>query len=247
MATFDDLKKLRGITFNTFSGYRENVPEFIPITYPETTPEFDYGKISHGLDKDVSEYDPEDLLITSNYWTGSDYSGTTVELSNYEVFLEDYKDLLGTGIFRVYGGYSTFSIAISVRWLLNPDNEERADEIIEVLRDLDGYPVISDDHLSEMESDKEYEAVIDPWLFSECVDQFKDQHRLIIGDGISHDGGLTDDQKWELYRLLSERANEYPIYEDNGPAYIRWEEIVKAWRAGDLTGLNIPHTLTDGE
>jgi len=237
--------KIPNITFNKFEeyvssilnydDYSKSIPSYYRY-YPESE-SFSYGCLSHSNEK-LSEENKNDLLITSPFMTGSDYSGTTVELSNYEVFKEEFKELLGTAIFDVYGGYSTFSIAISVRWLLNPENEEKAQEIIEVLNALSDYPLIDEEHLSEMESKKEYEWITDKWGFGDCEDEFKKQYGIELID-------VTEDQKWGLYRELSERANQYPLFEDNGVPYIYWKKIVESYKIGDLTRLNIAHELID--
>lgn len=245
MITIQDLK-IPNITFNKFEEYVTSVRDYDNPKndkesyyryYPESE-SFSYGCLSHSNEK-LTEENKNDLLIISPYWTGSDYSGTTIELSNYEVFKEEFKDLLGNAIFDVYGGYSTFSIAISVRWMLDPLNEEKALEIIEVLNALSNYPLIDDNHLSDMESEKEYEWVTDKWGFGDCEDEFKKQYGIELLD-------TTDDQKWDLYRELSERSNNYPLFEDNGVPYIHWKEIVESYKIGDLTRMKISHTLPEG-
>ena len=238
--------KIPNITFNKYEEYVGTqydkdfkiVKESYYRYYPESE-SFSYGCLSHSNEK-LSNENKNDLLITSPYWTGSDYSGTTVELSNYEVFKEDFKDLMGTAIFDVWGGYSTFSIAISVKWLLDPSNEEKAREIIDILNALSDYPLIDDEHLSDMESKKEYEWVTDSFGFDDCINEFKKQYGIELVD-------VTEDQKWTLYRELSERSNSYPIFEDNGVPYIRWKEIVESYKIGDLTRLNITHELIGDE
>lgn len=234
MPSWTTLKNSPHVEFYTYREYHNGSYIHIPADNAVS-----YGDIKPISLKDDPDIVFEELFFLMPYCTGSDYSGALVELSNYQVMLDNYKD--HPGVYRVYGGYSTFGILISVHEMLS--DESFFDEVLDIITGLNNYPVIDDDDLSNLESEKENEAITDNWLFSTCIDEFKNQHGIIIGDGISIGGGLTDNQKWDLYRELSERANEYPVYEDNGPAYIHWDKIVKAYRTGDLTGLNIPHTL----
>lgn len=245
----EDILSIDHLTFNKYEEYTGNFDNARYIYQPDSH-EFSYGCLSP-MDKISAERvrdilcDDTDIIITPDYMTGSDYSGTTVELSNYEVFREMFGDL--PGVYLVHGGHSTFTAGISLKWLLDPTNQDKADEIINTLRGLSDYPLIDDEHLSNMECEKERECVLDSFMFADCIREFRTQHGLILGDGCSMDGDLTDDQKWDLYRLLSERSNSYPVFEDNGYPYIDWERIVKSWRAGDLTALNIPHSLESDE
>jgi len=249
------LTELIGMNHIRFHTYREYVRRYTNdndwtsevIPQPEKgTDSISYGDLTQIDNKNlISDYHPEVIFITSAYWTGSDYSGTTLELSNFQCMIDEYKDI--EGVYRVYGGYSTFSVAIQLSYLLQDDIDglTKKDDILEVLRDLESYPLISDDHLSDLECKLEYEGVTDKWMFNECIDQFKEQHGIQVGSDIEYGGGLSDEQKWDLYRMLSERANQYPNFETNSYPYIYWKEIVKAYKVGDLTRLDIPHTLVE--
>ena len=240
-----DIQEIENITFNKYEEYicekNTGYPDYKMIeeshylNHPGDDGEirsFGYGSLSHHPIKDM---DIEESLITSPYITGSDYSGNTVELSNYEVFKEQFGEL--PGVYTVYGGYGTFSMAISVKWLLNPCNEEKADEILECLRDLSRYPVIDDDHLSNMECDKEYEYITEEWHY-DLNRELKKQ----LGIEITV---FDKDKLWTLYREWSERSNTYPDFEDNGWPYIDTKRLVKSHVGGDLTNLDIPHELIE--
>jgi hypothetical protein len=232
MITIEDFKKIQNLNFWTYEEYisefeRKNETDSHYIYFPEKS-RFSFGCLQHSK-KDVS------TLITSKYWTGSDYSGTTVELSNYQVFLEKFRDLLGTAIFDVWGGYSTFSVAISLKWLTDSENEEKAQEIIDVLQELDRYPVIDEDHLSGMELEKENDYITNDWLY-DLNREMKKQHSIEITNA-------AREQIWDLYYDLSERSNSYPMFENNGAPYIDTEQLVKSYKIGDLTRLGIEHGL----
>lgn len=232
MITIKDLTKIQNLNFWSYEEYisefdQKNENDSHYIDFPEKE-RFSYGYLQHSK-KDTA------TLITSKYWTGSDYSGTTVELSNYQVFMEKFQDLLGTAIFDIWGGYSTFSTAISIKWLLDPENEEKAQEIIDVLQELDRYPVIDEDHLSSMELEKENNYVTNDWLY-DLNQEMKKQHGIEITN-------VTKEQLRDLYYDLSERANSYPEFEDNGAPYIDTEKIVKSYKIGDLTKLGIEYEM----
>ena len=249
--TISDILKISGIGFYRYEKHvHENntgYPDYkviIPshdIFYPESKRVY-YEHIKNISEKPENN-NPGELFIMHPVMSGSDYSGALVELSNHDVFKELYGDC--AGVFDVYGGYGSFGILISVSWLINPENEEKAREIIDTLNNLSNYPLIDDEHLSNMELEKESECIMDQFTTSDMIREFEKQHGIIPGDGISIDGGLTDDQKWTIYRELSERSNTYPVFEDNGWPYIDWGRIVASYRIGDLTQWDIPHHLPE--
>jgi hypothetical protein len=232
MITIEDFKKIQNLDFWTYEEYisqfdRKNENDSHYIYFPEKS-RFSFGCLQHSK-KDTT------ILITSKYWTGSDYSGTTIELSNYQVFIEKFQDLLGNAIFDIWGGYSTFSVAISVQWLTDSKNEEKAQEIVDVLQELDQYPVIDEDHLSNLESNLEYNWIIEDWHY-DLNTEMKKQYDIEITN-------WTKDQIWNLYRELSERSNSYPVYEDNGAPYIDTKKLAESYKVGDLARLGIEYEL----
>lgn len=91
--------------------------------------------------------------------TWSDYSGSTVERSNYETFVEDFASVRTRENGRpnwlpVYGGHGTHAIALSVSFLLS----EEGREVWEALCALSDYPLLSDEALSDLEMRLEQEA-----------------------------------------------------------------------------------------
>jgi hypothetical protein len=245
----DTLKELIGmehIKFHTYSEYVHHdkpeggwTSEYLP--QPATgTESFSYGNLTMISNKKlISDYHPEVIFITSNYWTGSDYSGALVEKCNAETFLEDYGD--AEGVYRVYGGYSTLSVAIQLSYLLQDDIDglTHKDDMLDVLRGLSSYPLIDDEKLSNMESDLEYEYVTSDFKW-DFYGEFKSQYNIDIIDD-------SKEKAWDLYRELSERANEYPTFETNSYPYIDWERIVKAYKVGDLTKFDIMHELIEDD
>lgn len=80
------------------------------------------------------------------YSSGSDYSGSTVEQSNYRVLIDDAHVMRRSVI--VEGGYSTFGVA----YIGAPTRRIR-----EICAALDGYPLLDESDHSELESEIEQE------------------------------------------------------------------------------------------
>ena len=92
--------------------------------------------------------DPSGRWVEVPYTLHSDYAGSTVERSNRDVFLEEFGDL--RGVKEVYGGYGTRGVVIRRALLRN-------EEVADVLEALESYPVIDEDHLSQLEMEIETE------------------------------------------------------------------------------------------
>lgn len=102
---------------------------------------------------EVTEALKKSLYFFSSHLEGSDYSGGSYQKSNHRVFLKRFKDV--DGIYEVSGGTGTYSIAIRV------DVYESNSEIKDVLDALEGYSVIDEDDMSQLENEWENEALPD--------------------------------------------------------------------------------------
>lgn len=106
----------------------------------------------------------EPAYFVSDFLSGSDYSGGTVERANYRVFLEDFGDR--DGVHEVYGDFGTFAIAVRV------DSIDA--EMAETFDALEDYPVLSEDALGEIELEAQTEAW-DCWARGDFVDALEDR------------------------------------------------------------------------
>lgn len=95
------------------------------------------------------EYATLDDFYYSSYFTSSDYCNGFVELSNRQSFLENFKHL--EGVYATHGGYGTTSLVFKLSIL----NESEGDEIIDILKRLENYPVLDEDLLSELEMNEQ--------------------------------------------------------------------------------------------
>ena len=84
------------------------------------------------------------------YFGYSDYSGSTYNKSNHQLFLKEFGEV--DGVKNVYGGYSSSDIYIRLD-VLNSNQD-----IQDCLNTLDDYPVMDEEHLSEVEEEAKEEA-----------------------------------------------------------------------------------------
>jgi len=199
--------------------YREiDYPESDSISWSDLTPVNYASKKTRLLD--LKETLKEvDIFLISKYMQFGDYDNSCmVERSNYKLFLEEYKE--EKGIFRIYGGYGSSGIAISIRYLLDLANEDKADEIIELLNNLNEYPVIDDEDMSNMEYDAFLES-LDSFAIRECNDLLANQYLIEVYD--------YDQDKLKEVLLKSDRNLDYPSYqiESGGSCYIDTKRLIK--------------------
>lgn len=182
---------------------------------PESATEF--------LDSDDS------LYVFVPYTTGSDYAGSTVELANRRAFLQAFGEL--DGVHAVYGGYSTFGVVLSLRWLLDPENEP-ADSILSTIEALEDYPLIDEVALGQVE----LEGIESAW---ESWGEYDFKRALRERFGCDLDTGDDAANKPEALRALfdqcAERAGEYWFNEGYGnDMVIRLERVAAKATEDDI-------------
>lgn len=167
----------------------------------------------------------ETVYVEVPYTTGSDYSGGTVTRSNFLVLSEDdeYAGLREAGIIvEAYGGYSTYAIFVALN--VPYDNEDDLEVLAELIRDVQDYIVINEDHMSELEMELENEAW-DGWveddfqraLYMEFESDIEVEHAL---------DSFVEDELWDIWTVAREDANEYPIFETGCLVYYDINRIV---------------------
>jgi hypothetical protein len=196
-----------------------------------TTPEegirsISYGDIQHtlalGFDAVTWEW-----MFEPKYMTYSDYSGSTVERANCKEFLERFKDV--EGVYETTGGYGTKGVAISLSAITG--------EMIDLFDELDGYPVIDDEALSEVEMELESEDW-DSWIsydFRKAIqkkfNQDEDDPTDVREDQID---AITDDQLYELYRERCDKTSTYWSPESAVGGYVDIDRLVEDMTIADL-------------
>ena len=146
------------------------------------------------------------------YCAGSDYSGSTIEHCNHNTFLELTKENDWKGVRSCPGGYGTYCIVISEPASLNP-------EIVELLQNLETYPVIDQDALFEHEMEVKQE-----WWDNIGLDDFRDElQEALIKENMDN---ISNGELTQLFYASCDEANEYPIFEMGEIVYIDFEKPV---------------------
>lgn len=105
-----------------------------------------YSSLNYGSWHEQSRKGTVELFFPSHL-SGSDYSGSSLERSNYGVFVEEYAKTLGTLWFETPGSHGTFGVAIRM---------DCADvDILETLQALSDYPIMDEDHMSNLEMEEQ--------------------------------------------------------------------------------------------
>lgn len=133
------------------------------ILFPETK-HFYYSNLqvlsSSKLKTRIADNRISDLFLIPRYMSFGDYNDSCmVERSNKKVFMEQYEN--SPIVYEVTGGYGSESVALSIREMLNPDNEETTQSIIDTLNGLNDYPCLDDEDMSNMEYEAFYESLKD--------------------------------------------------------------------------------------
>lgn len=164
-----------------------------------------FGSISYS---DIKLDNQGDCILIP-YSSGSDYSGTTVELSNFNCIKEDFNQY----ILELYGGFGSFGLLIKLSDL------ETVPELQELFDQLESYPLYSDDDLSQLES----ELLNQVW---EVYMEY-DFPRTLKENNIDPDS--IDDLEllfWDSLHLANESGDCEPIYESNSVPYIDVDKLI---------------------
>jgi|WetSurMetagenome_2_1015567.scaffolds.fasta_scaffold77906_5 hypothetical protein len=239
MITIEDIKEIDNIDFFTF---HDSI--YLPGKLHVEWREIDYPESDHIYYQDLNPIKPgeiketikeRDIFLIPNYMQYGDYDNSCmVERSNYKLFLENYKE--EKGIFTISGGYGSSGVAISLNYLLNPDNEDKAQNIIDLLNSLNDYPCIDDEDMSNMEYDLFLES-LDSFEIRDCNDLLSKQFLLEVYD-------FNEDKLKEIL-LESDRNLNYPAYEieSGGSCYIDTKRLIEKVTLNQYTGALIDFEL----
>jgi hypothetical protein len=154
------------------------------------------------------EEDDKIFILEIPYCSGSDYSGSLVEVSNHKAIMEEYEDV--PGCYSFAGGHGTFSVAFDLRMILM----DGIGPIEELLRGLETYPLIDEDLHSTLEIEEEqeqWESDARADFIRALEDSFKDfleeqEHILQWYHGYLWDLSDIDEEMvdgWRIYYLFS--------------------------------------------
>lgn len=201
-----------------------------------------YGELRQANDWHLSEDNTDtDIYYVPGLMSGSDYSGSSVTVTNYKYIVENFGE--SDHVREVYGGHGTYAIAFNLSRI---DNVELAQELVEIFESLENYPVICDDTLSEVEQEAEAEAWVNwigRWNFPDALPDAINTYISTPGGAIytplqavlepsqiesvegddSFDGSL-----FALFLELMEKTSTYFENETGNNTYVRLEDICDA-------------------
>lgn len=183
--------------------------------------------VSYGSFYERDWFTDEDVYFIVPQTSGSDYSGCTVTWANNLYFENEYRD--NDWIHFAYGGYSTYAVVINATKLYD---SEITEEILEILEDLEDYPLID----GEMLINVEMELIEDEW---ECWG--KDDFVRELEAKFS----FADFDFPDLRDLFEEKKEEDWECEGYGPnMYIDVKAVIKEIEFVDVEKWAIKYTVT---
>lgn len=159
---------------------------------------------------EVTEALKKSLFILPELLTGSDYSGSTVNVSNHKTFLKMYKQV--EGVYNVYGDFGSYGVAI--RMDVAVENEE----IKSTLDALEDYCIIDEDDHSEVTTE---------WEDAALPDIVHDVSRQLDLESYAPDYDATDDID-VINDLVREGISALNLswHYENTSAYLDYKEVI---------------------
>lgn len=183
-------------------------------------------------DLETAMADEEKIFVLEvPYCSFSDYSGCTVERSNFKDMEDGYSNI--EGFYTFTGDCGTQAVAIDLRAV----DIERMEEICGIIGGLENYPVIDESTLSEVEMEIEGEAW-ESFGRSDFRDSLEKAFKDFLDDqedllswyyGYLWDISDIDDEKYDtLFREACEQSNHYPIFEEGGSCWFYPDDNAEA-------------------
>ena len=149
------------------------------------------------------------------YTCYGDYVGSSVEMSNYKVIESEFQEMIDDDNMRaLYGDYFSHCIVVKMEML-------ECEEIQDIFKSLSDYPLLNDDHFSELEHELEMTALQD-FIISDIKSGLLKEYDLDTSD-------INDDQMTEYIFYLMERHNIYFEHEMGLNVYLDIDVIVNNW------------------
>lgn len=193
-------------------------PDSLSLSYGHMTPV--QGNQSW-IPDDAPRFIMPDLLA------GSDYSGSSYTLANYNSFLASYKDL--PGIHQVYGGLGTYAVAIRLDTyqaaLDGDDDDDTYTDLLDTLRALEDYPVIDEEELYRVEQEWQDDSW-DDWACDDYLSALASRWGL---EFLDVDTGIVR----QVFETTANGIGEY-WESENSSGYIRVERVAAATDYSDI-------------
>jgi len=139
--------KIPNIVFVRYDAYRRADGDIPYGNLKETNSPESAEKYLRALSTDNSA--SGEIYFYAPYASGSDYSGSLIDRSNYNVLIENYgkdKEL----VFSAYGGYGTYAAVVSLTGLLTCDDDV-ADSLLDGFERLADYPLLDEEAYCALE------------------------------------------------------------------------------------------------
>lgn len=177
---------------------------------------------------------PQDAIAILDYTCYSDYSGCSVERANERAIREMFPN--ADWLKDLYGGHGSSGLAVDLAaWLDTLTEDDDPHALLETVEGLDDYPAVSDEAVSELETEAEDEAL---------PDLYKDLARTVPWDRCErlHDylSDLPEDRAHACYRAAMEATNTYPEHETGGSVYFDVKRIRASYIRAALALRHLP-------
>lgn len=217
MITIQGILDIDNCEIYFFDHYKQDHPDGKHLYWGELNP---VGKITVEKVQDRltnPEWKNNDLYLIPRYMSFGDYdSSCMVERSNKKIFMEEYEN--SPVVYEVTGAYSSESVALSIREMLNPDNEETAQSIINTLTGLNDYPCLDDEDMSNMEYDAFYEALKD-YGIDDTQRALAKKYGITVYD-------YDQDKLEEMIIEIDRHGNPVFMIESGGNCYIDIDDMI---------------------
>jgi|WetSurMetagenome_2_1015567.scaffolds.fasta_scaffold70884_2 hypothetical protein len=168
--------------------------------------------------------DPRGECLVPGYLSYSDYSGSLVEKSNHDAWLEKFSDGLDVWWWEAIGGHGTCAVVIKLPDV--PDEEE--EDVGEFLNHLQVYHLADEDLHSKLESEAQDEAWKN-WARRDFVRAIEKKFKVTISDD-----EVDDELLLTIFHESAEKANEYWGNQEGPDVYIDVDKIAKKVTREDL-------------
>lgn len=168
------------------------------------------------------------ILWLSDHCLSGDYCGASHTLSNCKVLLEEF---CGSPQCReVYGSYGSSSVVVDPRYL--------TEELLESLQSLENYPVLDENHCSNLEVELQGQAW-ENWGQRDFQSSLESRLSSLYGDEMAESitESLNDEALYSLFESLREEANEYWESQSSPEQWIDMERITERTSAPLLLSL----------
>jgi hypothetical protein len=173
----------------------------------------------------------DSTLVREIEHTGAgDYSGGTVEMSNYRVIKNDpaLQDKVAYG----YSGYGYKSVIVPIF-----EGQKTPEEISEIEERLNDYPLLDEDEHSQLEMELEGEAWNDygrDEFIKDALVPFLDQYLDMDKDEMKDVLDEKPDEVWRVYHAVRENGpGDEVVFETGGSAYFNTKRMLSQMNRGD--------------